>query len=89
MVQIYAIRLQDGQTHADIARVWWFNPQTAKFGDSSRAEIVAWLRKNDSRAYVCDGRSIAEVGVVDGSPSYVRTYADSSWTNNLLALPRL
>lgn len=88
MIQIYAVHLEDGDNHEHIAKVWWFNPKTAKFGDSSRSNIVEWVRDETNRAFVCDGYSVARVGVVTGSPPYIRTYADKQWTNNLLALPR-
>jgi hypothetical protein len=28
------------------------------------------------------------VGVVNATPPYIKTYADEVWTDNLLALPR-
>lgn len=34
------------------------------------------------------GNPDAKVGVVKGTPPYLRTYADGTWTNNLLSLPR-
>lgn len=40
-------------------------------------------------AFVSDGRNVVQVGVVhpqNGQP-YLRTYADGTWTDNLLALP--
>ena len=49
--------------------------------------MVNFIREK-KRAYVCDGRRIVEVGVVDSTPPHIRTYADKIWTDNLLALPR-
>jgi hypothetical protein len=88
MVQIFAVHLEGGEDHVHIASVKWLNPVTAKQDKSTRSEMVGWLRKADNRAYVCDGRSIVDVGVVEGTPPYIRTYADKRWTNNLLSLPR-
>ena len=89
MVYVHAIRLSGGATHRHIASVRWRNPDTGKNGSSTRAEMVAWLRKPASHAYVC-GRSghMAAVHVVEADPPYIRTYADDDWTDNLLALPR-
>lgn len=87
MVQIFAIHLEGGTQHVHIASVKWMNPSSAKQGTSSRSEMVEWLRKAANRAYVCDGSSIVDVGVVEADPPYIRTYADKKWTNNLLSLP--
>lgn len=89
MIQVFAVHMEGGDEHPHIASVKWLNPGTAKLGTASRWGMVDWLEEGDShRAYVCDGRSIVEIGVVKGSPSYIRTHADRKWTNNLLSLPR-
>ena len=87
MIQVFAISLAGGDSHEHIAEVRWLNPSTGKQGTSTRSAMVTWLRK-ENRAYVCDGRSIVDIGVVDANPPYIRTYADRRWTNNLLSLPR-
>lgn len=35
-----------------------------------------------------EGGNTVRVGVVNATPKYIRTYADGTWTDNLLALPR-
>lgn len=87
VVQIFAVHLEGGTEHVHIASVKWLNPTTAKQGMNDRASMVAWLREKGNRAYVCDGLSIVNVGVVEDNPPYIRTYADKKWTNNLLSLP--
>lgn len=88
MIQIFAVRMNGGEDYLSIELVMWLNPATAAQGTNSRSEMVEWLRGEGRRAYVCDGRTIVSVGVVDGDPPYLRTYADRKWTNNLLSLPR-
>lgn len=88
MVQIFAVHLEGGTDNVHIASVKWLNPATAEQATGSRATMVDWLRKAGTRAYVCDGKSIVDVGVVEGTPPFIRTHADKRWNNNLLALPR-
>lgn len=88
MVQITHIHLASGSSHEHISDVKWRNPDTGDTGQSSRQEMVNWLRKPDTRAYVTDGTRTVDVGIVEAHPPYIRTYADRVWTDNLLALPR-
>lgn len=78
--------MEGGNGHEHIARVKWEDRQSGKSGDSTRAEMVTFI-DGGGDARVGDGASFVEVGVVDASPKYIRTYADGKWTNNLLALP--
>jgi hypothetical protein len=86
LVIITAIQMGGLQTHEAIAAVKWLNPQTPEAKQRTKAQMVSWLRANSTnRAIVLEGTTQIEVGVVDGSPPYVRTHADGKWTNNLLA----
>ena len=88
MVQVTHIRMKgNGSGHDHITDVRWYSPQSGELGTSTLATMVTYIREK-KRAYVCDGRRITEVGVVDASPPYLRTYADKVWSDNLLALPR-
>ncbi|WP_326959272.1 DUF3892 domain-containing protein [Amycolatopsis sp. NBC_01286] len=90
-IRITAIRLSGGQGHEHISRLWWTNPADGSTSDNTRAEIVAWIEDKNGKAYVEDARSNrADVGVVTPAhgSKYLRTYADSKWTDNLLALPQ-
>lgn len=78
--------MEGGSGHEHIARVKWEDRQSGQSGDSARAEMVTFI-DGGGVARVGDGSSFVEVGVVDASPKYIRTYADGKWTNNLLALP--
>jgi Protein of unknown function (DUF3892) len=49
--------------------------------------MVGCIEKKKGRAVVGEGKDRVEVGVVEASPKYIRTYAYGKWTNNLLALP--
>ena len=90
-IRIIAIRLSGGTSHEHIIHLWWTNPSDGSNGDNSRAQIVAFIEDQSGKAYVDDQYGHrADVAVV--APSYglkyLRTHADGSWTNNLLALPQ-
>ena len=90
-IRITHIRLSVGSGHEHIVRLWWTNPGDGANDDNSRAEIVAWIEKENGKAYVEDaGGHRVNVGVVvpTSGSKYLRTYADGVWTNNLLSLPR-
>jgi len=88
MVYITHIRQAKGKHgHTHITDVKWLNPTTAKVGESSVSTMVGWLKNKNGVAKVSDGRTTVNVGVMDASPPYLRTYADRVWTDNLLALP--
>lgn len=90
-IRMTAIRLSGGNTHQHIVRLWWANPSTGETGDSSRAEIIAWIEKQDGKAFVQDayGHRV-DVGVVTPAlgEKYLRTHANGVWTDNLLSLPQ-
>jgi hypothetical protein len=89
MIYITAVHMSPGGTrHEHIADVQWRNSATGATGANSRAEMVTWIRDQQGDARVTDGRIEVRVGVVDGTPPFIRTYADQVWTDNLLALPR-
>lgn len=88
MISIFAVRLSGGSKHEHIASVRWRNPDTDATGETSREEMVRWIRAGGS-AYVCGKEGwFARIGVVDANPPYIQTYADGSWTDNLLSLGR-
>lgn len=90
MIYITAVRMSPptANDHQHIESLKWENPADQKTGVSSRADIVKWIRDDKGDARVRAGGSSVKVGVVDGTPPYLRTYADGSYTNNLLSLPR-
>ncbi|MGW8359236.1 DUF3892 domain-containing protein [Streptomyces wedmorensis] len=91
-IQITAVRLTaGGTTHEHIIHLWWTEQATGKTGDNTRAEIVHWIENQSGKAYTSDAAGHrTEVAVVTPArgEKYLRTHADSVWTNNLLALPR-
>jgi hypothetical protein len=88
VIYIYAIHPAGGSQHRHIASVRWKNTDDGGDGQSTRAEMVRWIRDGGS-AYVCgDAGHLAKVGVVDGTPPYIRTHVDGYWNDNLLALAR-
>jgi len=89
-IQITAVQLDGGLGHEHIARLWWTS-DTQEAGESTRAQIVAWIEDSNGRAYTDDGlghRAWVAVRTPDRGPKYLQTHADNVWTNNLLALPR-
>jgi len=54
----------------------------------TREAVIGFIEQRSDTFYVRDsaGRR-ADVGVVNATPKYLRTYADGQWTDNLLALP--
>ena len=89
-IRITAIRLTGGATHQHITHLWWTNPADGRTGDNTRADIVSWIENENGKAYVEEGGHRVDVGVVTPAtgPKYLRTYADGTWKDNLLALPR-
>ena len=90
-IKITAIHLEDGQGHEHISKLRWINPADGNTGTSSRETIVAWIENQNGKAYVEDQHgNRVDVGVVTPArgSKYLRTYADKTWTDNLLALPR-
>lgn len=89
--RIVAIRQAGGTTHQHIVRLWWIDPATGLSGDNSRAEMVAWIKFRNGKAYVEDyfGHRV-DVLVVTPSygEKYLRTRSNGVWSDNLLALPR-
>ena len=87
-IYITARHMEGGYRHEHIARVKWQNTDDgSKTGENGRQEIVGWIRNDKGKAYVWDGSRAVIVLVVDGTPPYLRTFADGVWTDNLLALP--
>ena len=70
--------------HQHIYEVRWSQP--GETGECSRSAMVEFINK-DNVGFV-HGAPDAQVGVVNATPSYLRTYADGVWTNNPLSLPR-
>ncbi|GAO01972.1 DUF3892 domain-containing protein [Anaeromyxobacter sp. PSR-1] len=87
MVYVIAVHMEGGTQHEHIASVRWRDPADGKSDVATRATMVDWIKKGGD-ARVNDGRNEVQVGVVDGNPPYLRTFADGKPTDNLLALPR-
>lgn len=88
MIAATAVHMVGGTRHEHIAEVRWRNLTTGDSGNSSRQQMVDWVRANPGQAVVDHGGHRAYVGIIDATPPYIRTYADGVWNDNLLALPR-
>lgn len=84
-------KMSDGHSHEHIIELGWENDQTKVKGVSTRQAMVDFIEKNGTQAVYCPeryGGKSAWVHVArHGGIRFVQTYADGSWTNNLLALP--
>ena len=86
-IWITGVHMEGGNHHEHIAEVKWLNDM-GKSGQSQRAQIVTWLQQGGNFAKVARGQGSVPVGVVEARVPYLRTYADNTWTDNLLALPK-
>ena len=60
-------------------------------GTWTREQVIMWIDTSAHTFYVRDGYgNRANIGVVrpTGVAAYLRTYADKTWTDNLLSLPQ-
>lgn len=89
MIYITAVHMEPswGSSHEHIAEVLWENPQSGESRQSTKAVMVDWINDGGD-ARVRDQYGDVKVGVVDGSPPYLRTYRDGRPTDNLLTLRR-
>lgn len=76
-------------SHEYITDLKWIDESDSKTGTNSKASLVEWI-DGGGHAYVGPLNGKVTVGVVKpaGLRPYLRTYADQTWNNNLLALPR-
>lgn len=89
MIYITAVHMEpsNASSHEHIASVRWENPGSGASDSSTKAQIIDWIN-GGGEARVRDRVGSVQVGVVNASPPYLRTYADGRWTDNLLSLPR-
>lgn len=80
--QVTCITLSGGRSYEHITHIGFSNGVRW-----TKQEGVNFLRTAGNSLFVADQRGTVEVGVVDGNPPYLRTYADGRYTDNLLALP--
>lgn len=86
MVYVIAIRLShNGHLHEHITDVK--RQDGTQINSCTRSAMIQWLQEGN-HAFVTDGTRTVEVGVVNATTPYLRTYANGHWTDNLLALPR-
>ncbi len=89
-VRVTARRMSGGTQHQHISQVKWTNEATDKSDVSSRAEMVKYVDEHAAgAAYVKEGNTKVDVRSIHPSSgdAYIRTYADGTWKDNLLALP--
>jgi hypothetical protein len=88
MVYITAIHLEGGVDHQHITRVRYRESTSSSTQETSRAEMVVWIRDKGGDARVAGHGTEAKVVVVNANPPYLRTEANGRPSDNLLSLPR-
>ncbi len=76
--------------HEAITALGWVNEQTGQTGISPRLEMYDWIKNKGGEAYVHDryGNTVRVYAAENQfGTKYVQTYADRTWTDNLLSLP--
>ena len=89
-IRITAVHMSDnGSAHEHISELAWKDYGSGATDTSSRSDLVRWISDN-GKAFVESASSKVPVGVIQpavGMP-HLRTYADETWTDGLLSLPR-
>ena len=85
-------RMAGGAGHEHIEYLWYQDDQTNATGVKTRAEMVAYVKKNGNESVWCpDSNPLLKGAWVhtnsNGLVEYVQTVADKRWTDNLLNLP--
>lgn len=92
-VRITCVRKDGGNhqnPHEGITDFGWVNEQTRATGQSTRAQMIDFLERQNGKAYMKDRfGNVANIGVWVSAHGnkYLRTYVDDKWSDNLLALP--
>lgn len=90
-IRITAISKPEGNpSHTAISQLKWVDVSNGKTGIVSREYSYSWI-KIGGKAFVKDeANDVAYVGTRENlnGTKYVQTYADRTWKDNLLALPR-
>ncbi len=90
MIYITEVHMVDqGTAHEHIDKLRWVNTATSETGESTRTQMVNWIKNENGKIHVRDSNNNdVRVHVVDATPPYIQTDADGVRTDNLLALPR-
>lgn len=77
--------------HCAISDLGWVRDDNGQTGKSTRLQVYEWLRQSTSNeAYVRDAYgNVAYLYPRENAngTKFVQTYADKTWTDNLLSLP--
>jgi len=89
MIQLTAIRLEDGIEHKDIESFQWHelhgSPETQ---ESSLETLLKFMERSPNKVLIRSGNKAIEVRVVDGKKPYVQAFVNGQFTDDLLELPR-
>lgn len=93
-IRITCISKANGQhydPHVAISDLGWTKDNNGETGKSTRLQVYDWLKQStQNQAYVLDRfgnkASVYPRENANGT-KFVQTFADKTWTDNLLALP--
>lgn len=89
LIYVTAVKMSPGGTqHEHIEEVRWLNSSDSKTGNSPVASMVTFIEKPNT--VQVQGPPAVNVGVnkTEAGQKYIQTFADKTWTNNLLSPPR-
>jgi hypothetical protein len=89
VIHITGVHTSGGEGHEHIVAVRWECPSGCSFGENVRAAIVDFIQNRGGDVRLRDelGNQV-RVGVLGGDPPCLRAFADGTWTDDLLAVPR-
>ena len=86
-VYVTAINPASASQHQHIGGVRWLDSGNSTSKTMTTAQAVDWIRTGNKLVVAGDTGAV-EVQVVEATPPYLRTVANATYTDNLLALPR-
>lgn len=76
--------------HSAISHLGWIEDGTGSTDKSTRLQVYEWLKNQNGVAYVLDrfgNKAFLYPTENAAGTKFVQTYADRTWTDNLLSLP--
>jgi hypothetical protein len=86
-VYVTAITPASAQQHPHLGGIRWLDSSNSTSNTMTTGQAVDWLHRGH-KLYVAGEGGAVEVKVVAAVPPYLRSLANNTWTDNLLALPR-
>lgn len=88
-IRITHIRKPNPQSPHDAISHYGTPKGDGTLGIHEREAFIKWLEDNKEKAYVSVGSNTVWCGIRNnGHIKYLQTYADNTWSDNLLSLPQ-